>query len=430
MPQQNKHKYYSRWIAYKVIHITLTQKQKLEKSLNIVKEFSKLSQQDKALCYQLILTFFRYARLYIPILNQFSKTKIKEPLSKGNIILLLGAVQLGEMAQSPHAVVDAAVEIAKSEGMERPAKYINAILRRLMREKKISTDVRDFFPRWLRNKLEKVYSNDVLIEMAKAYLQQPKIDLYVKSRPDEWAQKLNAKQLQGQSLRLAEAVSVPLLPGYDNGKWWVQSVMAATAVGLLGNVRGKSVLDLCAAPGGKTLALCQQGAQVTALDDSPARLLRLMQNLSRTKFTAKVISADILKWETAEKFEKVVLDVPCSATGVLHHHPDILWIRDHKEIKKIVQLQKYLLQKTSEFVTIGGEILYCTCSILPEEGRKVILDFLAKNKKFKLIPILKDEMQALDITITKEGFVQSLPHMKPDWGPITGFFAARLKKSI
>ena len=230
-------------------------------------------------------------------------------------------------------------------------------------------------------------------------------------------------------MRLGKIGDVTALEGFDAGEWWAQDIAASLPVQLLGDVSGKRVLDMCAAPGGKTLQLISKGAIVTALDKSEARLERVKENLERTKLSADIICADALEWAPdGDLYDIVLLDAPCSATGTFRRHPDVLYNRSPKDVANLVRLQDKLLSKSAEFVRPGGTLLYCTCSLMPKEGQFRIDQFLQNLPDFRLIPILDVPSLALPQEAFSEGSLRSLPYYLEDKGGMDGFFIARLER--
>jgi len=230
-------------------------------------------------------------------------------------------------------------------------------------------------------------------------------------------------------IRLAEAGRVTDLAGFDEGAWWVQDAAAALPARLLGEVRGKRVADLCAAPGGKTAALAASGAIVTAVDIAAARLKRVAENLRRLGLEAELVAADLLKWEPVQKFDAVLLDAPCSSTGTIRRHPDIPWLKQAADIVTLTALQAKMLDRAAAWVKPGGTLVYCTCSLEPEEGEAQVKPFLARHPDLSLAPIEPQEIAGLTELITSAGTLRTLPCHGFGDAPILrgmdGFFAAR-----
>ena len=202
---------------------------------------------------------------------------------------------------------------------------------------------------------------------------------------------------------------------------------------MFGDLKGKSIADLCAAPGGKTAQLVQAGANVTALDRSPNRVKRLKENLARLSLEAKTIVADATEWETDELFDGVLIDAPCAATGTIRRHPDIAWLKQESDIGALAALQKRILQKAVTLLKPGGTLVYCTCSLEPEEGEQAIAGLLSGEPSMRRVPVHADEVAGLSEIITPNGDIRTLPshmaHDDPRLGGLDGFYAARLVKT-
>ena len=218
-----------------------------------------------------------------------------------------------------------------------------------------------------------------------------------------------------------------MLPGFDEGAWWVQDAAAALPALLLGHVRGKTVLDLCAAPGGKTLQLAAAGATVTAVDRSDERLGRLRENLARTQLTAKVIARDALSLRIKEPFDAVLLDAPCSSTGTLRRHPDVAWLRRPSDIRTLSDLQPPLVDAARNMVRPGGVLVYAVCSLEPEEGPAIAAHALKNGWTRR--PIARGELEGGDEFITADGDLRTLPSQWPEIGGLDGFYAVRLVRA-
>ena len=250
-----------------------------------------------------------------------------------------------------------------------------------------------------------------------------------------WAEKLNAKILPTGSLRLRDRTPVRSLAGYEEGAFWVQDTAAALPVRLLDPKPGEIIADLCAAPGGKTAQLALSGAHVTAVDRSEKRVARLSQNMQRLGFSVDVVVADASLWRGGP-FDAILLDAPCTATGTIRRHPDVAWLKTEEDLAKLTRLQQRLLDHSAELLKPGGRLIYCTCSLEPEEGEEQIKTCLARNPSLRLVPFEAKKLpwlgEELADAITPQGFLRTLPFMMPDDDPrlagLDGFFAAELKK--
>jgi len=253
----------------------------------------------------------------------------------------------------------------------------------------------------------------------------------VRSDPDGWASTLGGRVLSTGSVRAQVRGPISQLPGYADGIWWVQDAAAALPAKLLGDVRGLAAADLCAAPGGKTAQLAAAGARVVAVDRSPARLERLRQNLSRLHLSAETVAADVTQWQ-AGPFDAVLLDAPCSATGTIRRHPDIPWLKHESDIAALAGLQRRLIAQAAELTKPGGVLVYCTCSLEPEEGIEVVRDLLDRNPNLHRQPISAADVYGHAEWLTPDGDLRTLPGHLPDadsrMAGLDGFYAARLRR--
>jgi 16S rRNA (cytosine967-C5)-methyltransferase len=238
------------------------------------------------------------------------------------------------------------------------------------------------------------------------------------------------QQLPTGSVRFAAPYpAIPSLPGYQEGHWWVQDAAAALPARLLGDVAGKRVLDMCAAPGGKTLQLAAMGAQVTALDVSEARLEKVQENLDRTGLSAICIAHDALSFEPEEPFDSILLDTPCSATGTIRRHPELPWIRREDDLGALVRQQRELLRHAATLLKPGGQLVYAVCSLLAEEGAKQVQAFLNENRQFTRVTIDPGQLGIADDFITRRGDLRTLPSMAIGAAErMDGFYAAHLQQ--
>ena len=340
-----------------------------------------------------------------------------------------------------HAAVDLSVRLAQSD--RRAAKYaglVNAVLRRCAREgqaliEEVGSQTLDV-PPWLLARWVAHYGEAVARDIAGALSHEPSLDITVKSDPAQWAPRLHGETLPTGSVRTLLQGSVTMLPGFTEGQWWVQDAAAALPARLFGDVAGKTIADLCAAPGGKTAQLVQAGARVTAVDRSPGRMMRLRDNLTRLTLQADAVVADAAEWQGGshgDGFEAILLDAPCASTGTIRRHPDVAWLRQETDIVALAALQKRLLQRAVALLRPGGTLVYCTCSLEPEEGEQAISALLATESAVRRVPIEASEVAGLAEIVTKEGDLRTLPchlpHEDPRLSGLDGFYAARLVKS-
>lgn len=284
-------------------------------------------------------------------------------------------------------------------------------------------------PKWLDTPVRRAYGDAAALSIAAAHQSVPPVDLT--PRDDQaapaLAERLGAQLLPTGSLRLAVPGQITTLPGYDKGEWWVQDVAAAIPVRALGPISGLDAVDLCAAPGGKTMQLAAGGADVTAIDVSGERLRRLRANLNRTALSARVLTADALDWAPAASVDLVVLDAPCSASGTLRRHPDLPFVRKNPDIAPLIALQGQLLDRAWSWLKPGGRLLYCTCSLLPAEGEDQAAAAMSRHLDMVQDPVRLDGLDPA--WISARGALRLRPDYWPDRGGMDGFFATILRKS-
>ena len=340
------------------------------------------------------------------------------PLTVRNV-LRLAVVELAEGAPA-HGVVNAAVEIVRrGKRTGQLAGLVNAVLRALP-EGQVALPPQKL-PRWIRQPLVHAHGRDVVEAIEAVQAAEPPLDLT--TRPGMLAPEGTA--LPTGSLRLMSPGQVSTLPGYDQGGWWVQDAAAALPARLLDAKAGERVLDLCAAPGGKTLQLAATGADVTALDISAPRMARVTGNLARTGLAAQTVVADALHWTPEAPFDAILLDAPCSATGTIRRHPDLPFVKDGSEVAGLVALQAALIDRALGWLRPGGRLVFATCSLLPDEGEGQLAAALSRHPGLLTervdLPGLKPEWW------TESGGLRLRPDYWADLGGMDGFFMARLR---
>jgi 16S rRNA (cytosine967-C5)-methyltransferase len=395
-----------------------------------------LAERDRALTRALVATVLRRLGTLRHLLGQLLERGAPKEASRVETVLLLGAAQILFLDVPDHAAVDLAVRLARADRQATHyAGLINAVLRRLAREgaerlRTLDPTVLDA-PEWLMTRWIKNYGATTAHAIAAANGIEPALDLTVKSDAEGWAARLQGRVLPSGSVRLIARGAVTALPGFAEGAWWVQDAAAALPARLLGDVRGRRVADLCAAPGGKTAQLGAAGARVTAVDRAPARLERLRENLGRLALQAELVCADVAEWNAAP-FDAVLLDAPCSSTGTIRRHPDVPWLKRASDIAALAALQRRLLARAVALLRPGGMLVYCTCSLEPEEGEDIIADLLAREPDIRRMPIAPSEVFGRAEFITKNGDLRTLPCHWPDpdarLAGLDGFYVARLQK--
>lgn len=400
-----------------------------------------LADRDRALMRRLVATILRRLGTLGHLLSRLLDRGIPTDAPRAQSALLIGAAQILWMDVPDHAAVDLSVRLVQSD--RRAAKYaglVNAVLRRCAREgQSLIDEVRSEsldVPPWLMARWNSHYGESTAKAIAAAINHEPALDLTVKSDASHWATRLHGEALPTGTVRTSLQGSVTMLPGFSEGQWWVQDAAAALPARLFGDLKGQRVIDLCAAPGGKTAQLAQAGAEVTAIDRSPNRVARLRENLGRLSLDARALVADAIEWQdeaAGDGFDGVLVDAPCSATGTIRRHPDVAWLKQDSDIAALTALQQRLLQKAITLLRPGGTLVYCTCSLEPEEGEQVVAALLASEAGIRRVPISATEVAGLTDIVTPSGDLRTLPchlpHDDPTLGGLDGFYAARLTRS-
>jgi len=396
-----------------------------------------LSDRDRGLTRAIVAVALRRLGTLRHLLGSLLEEGLPAQAPRVEIALLIGAAQILFLEVPDHAAVDLAVRLAREDRMALHfAGLINAVLRRIAREGKeriaaLDAPVLDT-PPWLMARWIKNYGEATAHAIAAANGREPALDLTVKSDAEAWAAKLDGRVLPTGSVRTIVHGAVTALPGFDEGAWWVQDAAASIPARLLGNVAGLRVADLCAAPGGKTAQLVAAGAKVTAVDRAPGRLKRLQENLTRLSLEAELVCADAAAWSPEQHFDAVLLDAPCTSTGTIRRHPDVPWLKRSADIASLAALQRRLLDHAITLVKPGGTLVYCTCSLEPEEGADVIADLLAREQSVRRVPIAVSEVFGQSDFINPDGDLRTLPCHFTDadsrYAGVDGFYAARLEK--
>jgi 16S rRNA (cytosine967-C5)-methyltransferase len=383
-----------------------------------------LAPRDRAFARALVMAVLR--RLG-PIDRALDARFTREPPEAVRNILRLGVAQAFLLDQPAHAAVSTSVDLAAKRRETRPFKgMVNAILRGLLREPPTLDDPQTLAPDWLLARWKSAYGEAEALKLAAVIAEEPATDLTFldPAQAEALAADLEAEILPGGTLRTARRGDVAAWPGYAEGRWWVQDAAAAIAARVLEAGPAQDVLDLCAAPGGKTLQLAATGARVVAVDRSAPRMRRVAENLARMALSAETVVADAAAWDDARTFDAVLLDAPCSATGTFRRHPDVLWAARPSDIASLAAVQSRLLDSAAGRVKPGGRLVYCVCSLEPEEGEAQVEAFLARNPEFTLAPIASGEAGAPPASLTARGTLRILPHHRA--GGLDGFFVARM----
>ncbi|HXX50415.1 MAG TPA: transcription antitermination factor NusB [Xanthobacteraceae bacterium] len=426
-----------RLVAADSLQGVLRRRRPLDEILESAKAATALAERDRALLRALLGVVLRRLGTLRRLLAMFLDRGLPPQAPRVESALLLGAAQILFLNVPDHAAVDLAVRLAQADPRAAPfAGMVNAVLRRVTREGAARLATLDAValdtPDWLMARWTAAYGAATARAIAAANGHEAALDVTVKSDPEFWAAKLDGRVLATGSVRVVAPGAVDALPGFAEGAWWVQDAAAALPARLFGDIRDCRVADLCAAPGGKTAELILAGAKVTAVDRAPARLQRLRDNLTRLSLEAETVCADIEQW-SAEPFDAVLLDAPCSSTGTIRRHPDVPWLKTSDDIVKLSRLQHRLLGRAVELTKPGGTLIYCTCSLEPEENENAVADLLAREPRMRRAAVTAAEVFGRDELISKSGDLRTLPCHFPDsdsrFAGVDGFYAVRLIKA-
>jgi 16S rRNA (cytosine967-C5)-methyltransferase len=363
---------------------------------------------------------------------------LREPLpvraGPAELILRIAAAELLFLDVAPHAAVSSALALADRDARARHFKgLINAVARRIAGEGKAYLDpeaaARLNTPAWAWDAWVAAYGEETANAIGHAHLVEPPLDITPKGDTAEWSKLLEARILPTGTLRRAPGGRIEDLPGYLDGAWWIQDAAAAIPATLLGSLKGRVVIDLCAAPGGKTAQLAAAGAKVTAVDLAFDRMKRVVANLERLSLNAEIVVADALDWRPKEPADAVLLDAPCSASGTVRRHPDVLWRKDQSDVLAQADLQGRLLASAAEMVKPGGGLLYGVCSLAREESEDIIEAFLSARPDFERAPIAASDVGGEAQFLTRAGDLRTLPCHWADIGGLDGFYVCRLRRT-
>ncbi len=400
---------------------------------------ARMEARDAAFGRAIAYAALRHKGALEALLKRFVERPLPEHGLAASRVLLTGAAELMVLNGKPHAAVDGANHLALAVREAKPFKaLVNAVLRRVAQEGGAIWGALDRarlnVPDWLWRRWSAAYGEDGARAIAVAHETPAPLDLTPRAAAETalWATRLNAAMLGAGTLRLAKAGPVEALPGYDEGAWWVQDAAAAiparVLLSLIGGGAGKTIADLCAAPGGKTMQLAASGAQVTAIDSSGPRLKRLEANLVRTELSAATIKADIRTWTPAAPFDAVLLDAPCSATGTIRRHPELPWIRDEGAVTRPAAVTAGLLDSAFAALKPGAVLVFAVCSLEPEEGEDQIAAFLGRTPAARPVAI-EAAAFGLPPEAQRPAGLRILPSMLGELGGLDGFFVAALTRA-
>ena len=389
-------------------------------SAALPKIVADLSPSDRARAQRLATEALRWSQRADRLLGPHLRNRPEDPVMN---LLRLALYEINGEGAAPHGPVDAAVSLA----VKRKAGLVNAVLRNVLRRGTVWDDLPvPTMPKWLRKPLIAAWGKEAVLAMEAVQVVPAPIDVTPKDGAVDWAKTLGGTVLSTGSVRLDGHPQVSALPGYEDGAWWVQDAAAALPARLLDAKPGERVLDLCAAPGGKTMQLAATGAAVTALDISKARMARVEENLARTGLSADLVVADAMTWEPEGAFDAILLDAPCSATGTLRRHPDLAHAKEGEGIDGLIALQGAMFDRALGWLKPGGRLVFCTCSLIPDEGEVQLEGALARHSD---VSVVNPDGDWVDPAWhAPEGGLRIRPDHWADRGGIDGFFMALVTK--
>lgn len=429
----------ARQLAVVLISAVMNERRALDDALAVSlssRTFADIETRDRGFARLIAATVLRRHGELSAVVQTFLDKPLPERRGRLMPILMSAAAQLLLLGTPPHAAISQAVDQCRLDrDAQRFDKLTNAVLRRVAEKgagvlatlNAVELNV----PAWLLRRWQSEYGMETARAIAATSLREAPLDLSLKSPGAGDA--LGGIILPTGSVRLDAHGRIEDLPGYDHGDWWVQDAAAALPARLLGDVAGLDVADLCCAPGGKTAELAAAGARVTSVEVSNSRLKRVEENLKRLQLEATLIAADATAWAPGRTFDAVLLDAPCTATGTIRRHPDILHLKRETDIAALAEVQRRLLDNAARLVKTGGTLVFCTCSLEPEEGIAQVEGFLGRRPEFSRSPIQAGEAGIAAEWVTAGGDLRTLPtHLaleKPELSGMDGFFAARLRRT-
>ena len=421
----------TRLVALKLMHSVLRRRQAFDHAVNCCEEFSVLSSRDRAFVWLLVATCLRRLGQIDGLIGRCISSPLPKAAWPVNDMLRLGVAQIFFLNTPPYAAVDNTVNLASGR-MSRYRKLINAVLRRLVREGIPWCESQDAerlnTPDWLWRSWCGAYGESMARKIATVHLQEAPLDITAKNTTSILVELLEAKLLPTGTLRVDAGGPVAERPGFVEGQWWVQDAAAALPVALLGEITNARVIDLCAAPGGKTAQLCSRGADVVAVDRSRSRLQILGRNLDRLRLNAELVNEDVVDWQPRSPAKYVLLDAPCSATGTIRRHPEILHLKSPDDVERAVVVQDQLLDAAATMLAPGGVLVFATCSLQPEEGLERVENLLGRRPELERFLLLPNEREFFAPFLNEQGDLRTLPAHLAEDGGMDGFYAARLKR--
>ena len=418
--------------ALDLIGAVLRQRHPLDEAIEDYAGMADLPARDRAFARLLVATVLRRLGQIDAMIAHCLEKPLPVRAAATQDLLRMGLAQLLFLRTPPHAAVATTVDLAEARGFLSYKGLVNAVLRRLSQEGPTLIAQQDEallnVPPWLWRNWCDAYGEPTTRAIALAHLHEAPLDISVKKDPELWRERLDAVLLPTGSLRRQGGGAIANLPGYNEAAWWVQDAAAALPAKLLGNVAGETVLDLCAAPGGKTAQLAAAGAKVIALDRSPRRVDRLNANLARLQLSAQTLVADAIQWRPPQPVRFILLDAPCTATGAIRRHPDVPHLKSQDDVIRLGVVQERLLAAAVQMLAPGGIVVYCTCSLEPQEGKQQIERLFAAGAPVRRVPLDASEIGGLQECVSPEGDLRTLPCHLAERDGIDGFFAARLMR--
>ena len=422
----------ARFVALDLIGAVLRRKRPLDDAIEDNPAMHRLPSRDRAFARLLVATVLRRLGQIDALIADCLNIPLAPRAALVHDILRLGVAQLLFLRTPPHAAVATSVDVAQSRGFVSHKGLVNAVLRRLSAEGAQRVEEQDAArlntPDWLWQSWSRTYGETTARAIAEAHLKEAPLDLTLRDDAETWRASLEGVLLPTGTLRRAAGGALATLPGYAEGAWWVQDAAAALPARLFGDLAGREVVDLCAAPGGKTAQLATAGARVTAVDRSSRRLERLISNLQRLELPIAAVGADALTWRPPHPVEAVLLDAPCSTTGAIRRHPDVPHLKFPEDVARLSVVQENLLRAAIEMLRPGGTLIYCTCSLEAEEGPERVESLFYAGAPIERREIEPAELGAPPEWITAAGDLRTLPCHFGEYDGIDGFFCARLVK--